>query len=279
MSEYFIFNGIKSTDFGLEIVNDKQLNKSISPSKITTTEKISGVNGEMIFDQTYGTRTISIKCYLNNTDLSNVRQMMTWLGEKYAQELILSYQPYKVYTALFQHEITMKEYLNGGMFILDFICYTPFAKSLYSTLDIINNIEYDEEFLYDSGLFYVDDEPLQYEWNSITGTTNMDIYNASNVNGCAPEIIINGSASNIIITQYYDSGRTQIKDEIQYGNFSGELLISSLLKNTFLNGSVDNTTFQGEYFELEKEQYNYFTISGTSLNISSLKWDFNYIYL
>jgi predicted phage tail component-like protein len=279
MSDYFTFNGIDSTDFGLQLVNNNQLKKSISPSKQTNTEKVTGKDGLMIFDQTYDTRNIPLKCYLTDTSLSNVRKMMTWLGERYSQELILSYQPYKMYMALFQNELSMEEYMNGGIFTLNFVSYVPFAKSAYSTMDIENGLYYDTSFLYDSGLYYAEAWAFQYEWLSITVDTDMLIYNASNIDGCTPNIIINGSATTLEITHYYDVARTQIKDFIKYGGFAGELIIDGGVRNTFLDGTVDNETFQGEYFELEKESDNYFTLSGTGLNITSLQWDFNYIYL
>lgn len=279
MSDYFTFNGTKSTEFGLTLVNNGLRKKNIAPSKKTITETIPGRDGRMEFDQTYDSRTITLQCLLKDTTPANIRKMMTWLGEKFSQELILSYEPYKVYKATYNSQITMNEYMNGGIFDIQFQCNNPFAQSMYSTLDIINNVSYDENFLYDSGLYYADDNSIQYEWTNITTPTDMTVYNASNVDGCAPNIIIDGSADDITILHFYDSWGMQVKDVVRYGSFDGTLEINSLLQNTFLDGSVDNDTFVGNYFELEKQGDNYFMFNGTNMNINSVKFDFKFLYI
>lgn len=277
--DYFEYNGVDSRDNGVYLVNDGQRLKNLSPSRTTISEKITGKDGEMVFDETFDGRTISLKCYIENNNLTDTREIMVWLGEKYPQPLWLSYEPYRIYQATYNRAIKLEDYGNGGIFRIEFVCKSPFAESKYSTMDLESGIEYDTIFYYDSGLYYVDSEALEYSFDNILTTTDMDIYNASNVDGAAPVITINGSADDITITHYSDEERTDEINSLSYGSFNGELVIDSNIKNVFLDGSLENNTFSGDYIELIRNGYNYFTISGTNLNLTTVDWDFYFRYL
>lgn len=249
--EYFIFNGIDSRDFGLEIVNrTPNLTQTLSPTKRTTTEVINGIDGSKVFQQDYDMRTIELRGYVRDNSNSNLRIIMSWLGVKYPKDLILSYEPYKVYSATFENQIDFRNYVDKGIFDITFRCYSPFAKSKFTTQDITSGIEYDSGYYYDSGLIYVDGSYPNYVYNSITSTTDLNIYNGSNVDGALPNIILIGSASSVKIEHFSDNARTDKIAEANYGSFSGVLEIDSILQNTFLDGTVDNSTFEGDYFEL-----------------------------
>ena len=278
--DYFTFNGISSVDYDIYLVNDRQRQQNNSPTKTTISEKITGKNGSIIFDQTYDGREIRLKCYFDSVNPSTVREMMGWLGgSKYPKQLVLSYEPYKVYTATFENQVNVNEYVNGGIFELVFKCYSPFAESIFTTQNLEDGVEYDLNFYYDTGLYYTDSVPMIYSYTNIITDTDMDIYNASNVDGCCPKIIINGSGDSLTINHYSDELRTDLIASYSYGSFSGELIIDSKLRNTFLDGTVNNATSNGDYFEMLNYSFNYFSIGGVSINLTTVDWDFKYIYL
>lgn len=255
--EYFILDGIKSSDFGVEIVNTgNSLTQNFLPPKNTTTERITGYDGNRFITQDRTPKRIPLSLSISDVSQSNQNKISRWLGKKGEFKLTLSYQPQKVYTVTIEASTDIQSHVNGGRMEITFIAYYPLAKSKFSTLDIINdNLNYDASYYYNSGLLY-DEELAQYEFNGITTTTNMDIYNGSNVSGSRPNIIIDGVADDITIYQYEDENRTVLKDYITYGNFDGIVEVDCLKQQTYYNGSVANATFSGKYFELDTDLIN-----------------------
>lgn len=247
---YFILDDIRSDDFGIHLLTDN-IQHSISPNIISNTDNVLGVDGQKIFAQNYNTRSVYLECYVEDASLSDMRNFTSWINKKGVKELSLSYEQYKVYDVVIEEAITVSKLSEKGKFRINFICYNPFAHSKYSTLDIVNGVEYDEAYyMNNDDLLYVDVNSEQYQWNTITTDTNLDVYNGSNVDGAKPNIIINGSATDISIKQYSDSARTNLIAECIFGAFNGKLEINSELLNTFIDGDLDNETFEGDYIEL-----------------------------
>lgn len=247
---YFILDDIKSSDFGIYLLSEN-IQHSISPRVISKTETINGLNGQRLFSQNYNTRNINLECYVEDGSLSDLRNFTSWINKLGKKELSLSYEQYKIYDVVIETPITVSKLNQKGKFNISFICYRSFAHSKFSTLDIVEGIEYDNGYYYDSGLLYVDESTQQYKWEAITTETNLDVYNGSNVDGAVPNIIINGSATDISIKHYLDSDRTILLSECLFGAFDGKLEINSKLKNTFIDDVLDNETFTGNYTELK----------------------------
>ncbi|MGL5460721.1 MAG: distal tail protein Dit [Cetobacterium sp.] len=82
---YFIYNGIKSTDMGLNIKNKP----SISPiERNIETVEVDGRNGELIFDKgNYKNLIIRVECILNRdretSILNRITNLRTWLQKEF----------------------------------------------------------------------------------------------------------------------------------------------------------------------------------------------------
>lgn len=283
MQDYFILDGVDSRDYGIYLINDGLREINGVPNKNIRKKSIAGKDGYFVFEQNYSAAEKRINCFCDTNDPDILRQINGWLSSLTQVKLILSYEPYKEFTVDFNRQINFRQGMNGNTFTIVFSAQ-PFAKSRYSSLDIDGGIDYDSDPLvyYDSGLYYNDEEILDYVYTNITSNTNLDIYNGSNVKGSfgTPfKLTINGSASSISIKHYSDAGRTDLINEYEYGSFNGELIIDMNISNTFLDGNVDNETQSGDYFGLLPDGFNYLRIEGTSLNLTNVEFDFNFLYV
>lgn len=246
--DYFIYDGVDSRDFGLYIVNDGRQKNNMSPPKISYSLDIPSINGKLLSEQKYGIREIPLRLYLKDNSASNQKIVMAWLGQLGEKELILSYESYKIYTGTFEDSVEIENYMNGGIFNLRFKLYSPMAKSRIRTGSGVV-LNYNDEHLYNSGLLY-GFSTEDYTFANITTATEVEVYHGGNLDGALPVITVNGSVDSITITQYKTSERNTIHRQLSYGSFSGELIIDGEVKNTFLNGSLNNLTFDGRYLEL-----------------------------
>ena len=361
---YFILDGIDSRDFGIYLYNEGVgTDTSILPSKRSSTFQVAGEGGSKLSEQLYNERTISLNCYTKFNDSLSIKQISSWVSKLGNRELIISDDDYKKYIGNFENEVTFERQPNITKFKLKFKMYSPLAQSVYSTLELKDNLLYNNQFIYNSGYRYSDLGGDTYIQENITSDTDIEIYNGSNTDGSLPNIIINGSATDITITHYKSSSRTEIESQLSYGIFSGELELNCRIRNVFLDSNVNNETFDGKYFELlgkndwtqilssnivsysgdqvvlneyasdvddfyngylifiryDEDVYNfsildydgttktltlsdslpdnlkgdsigftmyerpdgmnYFTISGTNLDLTKVQWDFNYVYL
>lgn len=248
--EYFLLDGIDSRIYSTFVVNREGLSRHIVPSKTIKTERIAGLDGSIFAEQLYDRRDIPLYLLIEDNDLNTLRQFSTWLGKRGQRELILSYEPYKFHYVVLNDQVDMEDFLNGGYTNVNFTAINPYGFSVFTTQQIEETgFDYDEGFYYDSGLLYGEDMPA-YTYGPITTTTTMQIYHGGNVDEAQPEITLNGSATSITLEHFSDAGLTNKIGELSYGSFSGELVISSRFRNCYLNGSINNTTFDGEYFDL-----------------------------
>lgn len=246
--DYFIYNGIDSRDFGLYLINDGGRQSSLLPPKKTHTVDIAGTNGKTITEQTFQPRDIPLKFRLTDNSISNKRKIVQWFSKLEEAELILSYEVHKVYIGTFKDKVNIMNYLNGGTFTLNFKIYNPIAKSRLKTISN-PSILYNSSNYYGTGLIYGLSED-QYSASSITTQTDITLYNGSTVDGSLPIINISGSADDIVVTHYSDSARTNVINSVEYGSFSGDLVIDCELEECFLNSSLNNKTHNGKFLSL-----------------------------
>lgn len=278
--DYFIFDNVDSRDYGIYIVNNngQPLITNAIPPKTTFYEENNWEHSTRVFNQKYGVREIYITCYLQDTNLSNIRHMVGWLGQLKPKPLVLSTEPYRMYYATFEEQVGVENYGNQGIFTLTFKCYNPFAYSRFLTTDLDSGLNYDSGLYYDSGLLYAEDLP-PYAYQNITSQTDVQIYHGGNTNLALPNIKIIGSATDITITHLDDNY------SCSYGSFNGTLEINSEYKNVYLDGIMNNKTFSGEFITLNGKVkqndtgINNIRISGTDLNLASVSFEFRYVYL
>jgi len=252
MREYLIIDGVNTSDFGVFMINNGQYTKNWIPSSKIYSDDLPYQNGTRFIDKYYNEKKIKIPCFTENIHENNINILSRLFGKNKQVDLTLSTEPHKIYKAVLSNEVNIDEYMNGGTFDLEFTVNSAFAKSRFTTADIVNNgLIYNSNYYYNSGLLYDKNNDIDYSFSNITNEFDFFIHNGSNVSGSKPNIILNGSADDLLITKYKTSARVIQTGYMSYGSFNGELEINCLLMDTFLDGSVNNLTFDGKYIELD----------------------------
>jgi len=250
--DYIIYNGVDSRSLGAYVVRTggEPLIYNISPPSRVITEKIAGKHGEMVVEQLYEPRQIDVTLFFTNVSNSLVRIIAQWLGTTGEHELWLSTEPHKVYYATVEQQLNPSIYnhAQGGLSIT-FTCYNPIGYSTYTSTELESGVQYNDGWLYNSGVTYVDSNIAKYTFTG-TDLPNIDVYHGGNVDLALPKITITGSGTNITIGRYANQARTQLLQECNYGAFNGTLVIDSFIRETYLNGAINNLTFDGDYFNL-----------------------------
>ena len=261
--DYFVYNGIDSREFGMYIgrFGSTPLITHHAPPSSSTTEKITGWHGEMFFEQVYEARTIEIEYFILDVNDNIVKKIASWLKKIGVHEIFFNNEPYKVYYGTVEQSFDIESYSKQANFgKLKFICYNPFGYSSFTTQDL-SNIEYNTGLMYNTGIPYVDSGIANYSFES-SDLPNLDVYHGGNTNFALPKITITGSGDDITIGRYDDEARTDLIQECNYGSFSGELLIDSERRDCFLNSSLNNQTFEGDFFTLDGAGEIYYDVSG-----------------
>lgn len=115
MYQYFIWNGIKSTDMGVIMLKAPSI--SIPQRKVNEI-KVSGRNGTLHEDeQTFGNYTKEAECHV--MDRSQIDEVCKWLTG--FGEVIFSSEPDKVYRAYIKNQISFGSILkNINDFLIQF---------------------------------------------------------------------------------------------------------------------------------------------------------------
>lgn len=271
-ADYFIFGGFDSRNYNLwlhDVGNGRA--RILAPPKITVTDRPIGMSGEMIFDQYYAPKEIPLELFceqgvIEPRDLRNIGTYLSTLGEA---ELILSYEDYKYHKCVMDNSVELIEYSGGLIFsTLSFKALSAFGFSRFTTSELATSFpQYDQGWMYDSGLMYREDMG-DYSFSNITSGQQFAIYHGGNTDYAMPNIRFSGGASTIKIEQYKDSALTDKIAEFNYGAFSGTLNINSELNACFKNGVMDNKTSSGSYMRLYGKTTPTINLTGLIQNIS-----------
>lgn len=245
-ADYFTFGGFDSRNYNIWL-HDTGGGRArfLAPSKNSVTDRAVGTSGELLFDQYYNPKSISLELFLENSLLSEseLRNISTHLGSLGQQQLILSYENYKYYNCFCENQINATQYNQGLIFdTLDFKALSPFGFSRFTTSDIANSLNYNEGWIYNSGLLYGEDMS-GYIYTNISSGQSVEIYNGSNCNFAFPNFKFSGSATTLKVEQFTDPTLLNKVAEFTYGSFSGNLNVDYSLFNCFKNGNMDNVTW------------------------------------
>lgn len=138
MYQYFIWNGIKSTDMGVVMLKAPSIS---IPQRRVSEIKVSGRNGVLHEDdKTYGNYTKEAECHV--MDRSQIDAVCSWLTG--FGEVVFSSEPDKVYRAYIKNLISFENILkNINDFIIQFDTHpfkyniNPFADELTLTAPTI----------------------------------------------------------------------------------------------------------------------------------------------
>ena len=249
LADYFLLDGRDSRDFKVHLENPTGVrNRPFGINSQYSSEKVTGRDGEILFDQWYVPKDIKLECiclYDTDSELIEINKMKSWLEKIGTKKLSLSYELSKYRNVIITNVSDLKDYENqGSKFNFNIKVLVPFAFSRFTTSDLGNGLEYDT-FYYDSGILYAEEYSDMYKYEDISLGREISVYNGGTYKA-RPNFIFNGDATTLIVEQYSDSDFTNKINEFGYSTFSGKLEINSLLSNTYLdNNPVES--IEGDY--------------------------------
>ena len=149
----FKFNEKHSSDFGIYRVSDgSRYQESLIPTFSDYTSEVAGGTGTHYWGSDFKTKTFNLSFAFDSVTEIQLRKMRKWLATPKLSQLIFDEVPYKYYMGKVTSEpqieyICFDEYdkekgynrVYKGEGTISFVCFYPFARSVYKYLD-----EYDE---------------------------------------------------------------------------------------------------------------------------------------
>lgn len=189
----FTFNKQHSSDFGIYRVSDgSRYQESLIPTFSDYTSEVAGGTGAHYWGSDFKTKTFNLSFAFDSVTEIQLRKMRKWLATPKLSQLIFDEVPYKYYMGKVTSEpqieyICFDEYskekgysrVYKGEGTINFICFYPFARSVYKYLD-----EYDEN-IYSNKLEWADSTDMLEERGDLdilkSGSNLVDIYNAGDI--------------------------------------------------------------------------------------------------
>lgn len=173
----FTFNGVHTTDLGIIRVSDgSRYEETMIPSFQDRTVSIPGADGAYYFDSNYNQKIFTLQLVFDSMTEVQMRRFRQVFNGKSVGELIFDEAPYKAYTAkvqgapslkyicfdeaetrpyLFQDNVSNKVTYLGDLYApnkvlttgivykgeatITFVCYYPYARSVYKWLSYYTN--------------------------------------------------------------------------------------------------------------------------------------------
>ena len=136
----FTFNGVHSSELGIIRVSEgDRYNESLLPSLSSKTIDVPGGDGTYYFGTYYTQRQIKITIAFDSLTQSQFTRLTTLFGTKKIVPLIFDESPYKVYYVKINNTLDLTyicfdedgQRIYKGEGNIEFICYSPYAKSRY----------------------------------------------------------------------------------------------------------------------------------------------------
>lgn len=161
----FSFNGTHSSSFGIiRTSNGSRYDESLLPQVQDKTIQVPGGDGTYYFGSQYTQRPFSISIAFDSLSEKGFIDMQNWLNQREPKRLIFDERPYKYYLAKVSNSTQSLKYLcfekefeekdekgelkkvikrvYKGEGTLNFVCYYPFAKSVFKYLDSYKDNDY-----------------------------------------------------------------------------------------------------------------------------------------
>lgn len=147
----FTFNGVHSSDLNIVRTSDgSRYNSELLPSFNDNTVAVPGGDGTYYFGSYYNQKPISVQFATDELNEVQFRQLRQWLGDKGIHDLIFDEAPYKKYSAkiaavpnfnyiCFDKGINDSERIYKGEGTIQFVCYYPYARSVWKGLNQVPN--------------------------------------------------------------------------------------------------------------------------------------------
>lgn len=236
-------------------------------------ENVTGMHGQYYFDKVYKERKISIQCFINEITENEKLELQRILNFRQPRKLIFDRLPYRYIWVLPDGRNNLEEIYYGdyysGFVEINFIAYDPRYYSYYTSLD--NEDYYDLRSIYSNTDLLPSDVPSPIIEN-ITTVQTFKIYNHGNIES-QPIITLNGFGTNITLTN------TSNNQSFTISSMNNQEIIVDCQKGMITSGGILATSlFDGDFIELESGMNN-FSITGNSLNLTSMSFNYRHTYI
>lgn len=147
----FTFGNKHSSELGItRVSNGSRYDENLLPTMQDKTVQVPGVDGTYYFGSFYTQKPFNIPIAFDSLTEEEVRTLREHFGNKNLQRLIFDEAPYKYYMAKVTGTPQIKTICfdeEGGRIYkgegtINFICYYPYAKSVFKTLDEYDDAQY-----------------------------------------------------------------------------------------------------------------------------------------
>ena len=288
-ADYFLLGDRDSRDFKVYLHNPNGVrNRPFSSNMQYSSEKITGGDGEVLFDQWYTPTNAKLQCfclYDTDNDFLELEKMKSWVAMRGSREMTLSYELQRYRNVIITNISDLEDYDSQGcIFTIDVKALIPFSFTHFTTADIGLGMHYGT-FHYDSGILYAEEYSGMYTRTNIVSDELLTIYNGGTYTA-RPNFIFDGDATTLLVEQYSDLALTNKIDEFSYGAFSGKLEVNSLVSNTYLDNTL-TTSIEGDYISIDGDDAGYqlrnnfldsATLSTVTLDDEASAVDLDYLY-
>lgn len=303
----FTFNGIHSSVLGIVRTQSGLSKMALAPEGRSKTKRLQGRDEEFYYNTTYTKKSLTIDFAFYKLSDIQIRNMQSLFNDRQIHDLIFDEEPHKVYSAKVTGVASIKHlcfeendevrYYNGEGNI-QFVCYFPFARSLYPYREDYSQEEFPSQtWLECSGL------PSNQDFGIIERDGNnfsTSLYNPGDADAIfriwikTQELFKEKPMTLTITSRNTINGENtfKINDWINTKTEECEGLCIDLY-NMYVVGAVnvnnkkvDNILYtantEGEYFQLPANQITYLDFAleteETSLDNFEIKLDVVYLY-
>lgn len=291
----FRFNGVHSSELGLvRVSNGSRYDDTLLPTFQDKTAQIPGGHGTLYWESFYVQKPFTIQVAYDSVTEDDYRRIRQLFNAEAIGELIFDELPYKAYTAKVSNPPQLKwicfnqngQRIYKGEGTINFVCYRPFAHSVYKYLDEYIGTAYanKSEWAASSNML-----PSRGNYDSVGGVSTK-LYNAGDmeadfclycpVNSTANNLtqIALGGAIKMKFTPFTKkltdthiriNSRTNLVEGMIYNTSTGIYTPSGLLYNEYISA--------GDFFKIPtttSADNLQLTVTGSIIS----KLDYNYLY-
>lgn len=270
----FQYKDRDSADMGLYAISQGgRYVKNIGPSFEDSVVDVPGYDGQYYYGTDVKQQTFTLSCFTHNLTLPEYDNLRSWLHPRGVGKLILPDQPYKYYIAkvaevspLSAIPLTEGQLIDSNVrfsSLSDQVVYTGNMELVLKTVGSAyaygfsyfrDDLLYDNDFYYDSGLLYKDVCPdLKYTVSANADEERLKIYNPGTVVS-KPVLSLNLGVNPLEANSFIklENKTTNTTSFVNIGGMSDEVIVD-----------FTNLTITGE-----DEVVHYGKILGTSFTIS-----------
>lgn len=274
----FTFGNKHSSELGItRVSNGSRYDENLLPTMQDKTVQVPGGDGTYYFGSFYTQKPFNIPIAFDSLTEEEIRTLREHFGNKNPQRLIFDEAPYKYYMAKVTGTPQIKTicFDEGGARIykgegtINFICYYPYAKSVFKTLGEYNDALYPNknEWAATSGMR---DNLTGYD---VAGSQGINLFNAGDIEADFKLYLTSLTSIQLSNSKLICNGLTLKSEDTYVCVNSKNNLIEGCDSNYLPTGNIYNKYIVGgDFFKIP--------LGESSLNIdgNSSKIEYDYIY-